>query len=1059
MFKKIQTLPRHFKTNISNTSSPSLNISSYQNDIKYSSNEKLSINDNNSDKKNKIIGTSTVGRRTIIARKSVANYYDKHNGSMISLDGSQNGLFNDSIKNSKEKSNRGSIFNLNFSDESENSISKNNNCEEINDDISLTSNNNNNINNYNNYNNGNDSYQPTKTTLIKVKHSRTKSLKNIISGSGLKRSQTSESINVYGSNSNINMTYNDNNQKDDSSIYSDNKSNIKKRYDKFFLSPEPPDEQTVNNLFEKIMDETGIDEIKRNYLRNQPIQIKWNMIKARYLKEINESQNFRKLSSHIDKNDKSSPEYFIKYLSEFLNIKSNKSASSRIINWGSNSSGKLYNVLQSLRVSIRNQTKGWVHEFVNNGGLQILIEILNKFHNKSNRKEKDLNSEAEIIKCIKYILNDKDEFNKVSNNYNLFLTLCQSLDSSLLITKTFIIQILTCMCIFEYPIGCNLIMDTLTKFESIKQKKENPKIFNTIIEYTVEIVESRGAFGSMVGAKKIPQYEDNSNNIESSTMDYVLYVFIFFNTILDQISNLDVRIHIRNQMMSCGMTNIIKKLHTFAPQEFPEIMDQLINFEKQAGLDNEEYIIIYKNIIDKSKEKNLDNDNLLNDSIKKKRKDELEFINSEIMRDPIALINIIKESFNENSIGYECILSILQHLALPIKLIDEEKKMQYFDLIDTIISHIVLNNKGLYKADFFDNYNFSMEDILNNYPMTNKYNSNNVDNSKWKNKYDDAIRENRKLQIELVSLNEKEKSNELILNDKILELCNAYSSKMEIIKKYLHEKDEQLIASLQQQSYLLDSVSQLVKDNVINANLLTIKNNTDIMKNNKDILNSLGKSMTELNNTLNELKEIKNNIPQPPPPPVMGANGIPPPPPLPPMDGKNQTLFLNVEKKPQKYYPNTKMKFVEWEKIPKKVALNSYIWNSKKKNEDDDINGLISELKNENLEENKEKDLECYLAEDLGVFNELESLFSKVQNINQDKKNNNNNTESLEKKQKEEIEIIDNNRARNMMIALRMAIKSSSLDELCNAIITMDESIMTPSKIKQLVQHIPQPDE
>lgn len=184
-------------------------------------------------------------------------------------------------------------------------------------------------------------------------------------------------------------------------------------------------------------------------------------------------------------------------------------------------------------------------------------------------------------------------------------------------------------------------------------------------------------------------------------------------------------------------------------------MDQLINFEKQAGLDNEEYIIIYKNIIDKSKEKNLDNDNLLNDSIKKKRKDELEFINSEIMRDPIALINIIKESFNENSIGYECILSILQHLALPIKLIDEEKKMQYFDLIDTIISHIVLNNKGLYKADFFDNYNFSMEDILNNYPMTNKYNSNNVDNSKWKNKYDDAIRENRKLQIELVSLNGK----------------------------------------------------------------------------------------------------------------------------------------------------------------------------------------------------------------------------------------------------------------------------------------------------------------
>jgi len=190
-------------------------------------------------------------------------------------------------------------------------------------------------------------------------------------------------------------------------------------------------------------------------------------------------------------------------------------------------------------------------------------------------------------------------------------------------------------------------------------------------------------------------------------------------------------------------------------------MDQLVNFEKQAGMDNEEYIIIYKNIIDKSKENNQNKDEenqLIDGSIKRKKKDELEYINSEIMRDPVALINIIKESFSENSLGYECILSILQHLALPIKLIDEEKKMQYFDLIDTIISHIVLNNKGLYKSDFFDNFNFSMDEILNNYPMANKYtttNSNTVDNSKWKNKYDDLLRENRKLQIELVSINGK----------------------------------------------------------------------------------------------------------------------------------------------------------------------------------------------------------------------------------------------------------------------------------------------------------------
>jgi len=197
----------------------------------------------------KIIGTSTVGRKTIIARKSVANYYDKHNGSIMSLNSnrSESGFFTDSIKGSNEKINRASILNMSFSADSD-VPAKNNSTDSYNDDNSLNiNNNNNNINN-----NINDEYQPLKTNLVKVKHSRAKSLKNIISGAGIKRSQTTESINVYGSNGNISINNNDNSsQRDD--IYSENRANLKKRYDNFFLTNEPPDEQTINNLFERIM--------------------------------------------------------------------------------------------------------------------------------------------------------------------------------------------------------------------------------------------------------------------------------------------------------------------------------------------------------------------------------------------------------------------------------------------------------------------------------------------------------------------------------------------------------------------------------------------------------------------------------------------------------------------------------------------------------------------------------------------------------------------------------------------------------------------------------------
>ncbi len=240
MFKKIQTLPRHFKNNFSNSSTPVLEINNFQNDNeKLSSNERLSSNDGSSS--HKIIGINTVGRKTIIARKSVANYYDKHNGSAMSLNSnrSESGLFTDSIKGSNEKVNRASILNMSFSADSD--VPTNNNCtDSFNDDNSF------NINN-----NINDEYQPVKTNLVRVKHSRAKSLKNIISGAGIKRSQTTDSINVYGSNGNISSNNDNNNQRDD--IYSEKRANLKKKYDNFFLTNEPPDEKTINNLFEKIM--------------------------------------------------------------------------------------------------------------------------------------------------------------------------------------------------------------------------------------------------------------------------------------------------------------------------------------------------------------------------------------------------------------------------------------------------------------------------------------------------------------------------------------------------------------------------------------------------------------------------------------------------------------------------------------------------------------------------------------------------------------------------------------------------------------------------------------
>lgn len=100
----------------------------------------------------------------------------------------------------------------------------------------------------------------------------------------------------------------------------------------------------------------GFDEAKRAPMRLLSFDHKWRMITSSKI-------NLERLS--LDSNIKTTAEHFIKELS---NVKSVS-----------------LKTLQSLKVSLSAQPVSWVEQFSKQGGLNLLVEILNSFRVKNSQ--------------------------------------------------------------------------------------------------------------------------------------------------------------------------------------------------------------------------------------------------------------------------------------------------------------------------------------------------------------------------------------------------------------------------------------------------------------------------------------------------------------------------------------------------------------------------------------------------------------------------------------------------------------------------------------------------
>ncbi|KAF1417979.1 hypothetical protein FQV24_0014067, partial [Spheniscus mendiculus] len=288
---------------------------------------------------------------------------------------------------------------------------------------------------------------------------------------------------------------------------------------------------------------------------------------------------------------------------------------------------KLLNCLESLRVSLTSNPVSWVNNF-GHEGLGLLLDVLEKLLDKKQQESIDKKNQHKLIQCLKAFMNNKYGLQRILGDERSLLLLSRAIDPKQPHMMTETVKILSAICI----VGEENILDKLLGAITTAAERHNRERFSHIVE--------------------------GLENHEFLQLQVACMQLI--NALVTSPEDLDFRIHLRNEVLRCGLKKIL-----------PGLKDK----------DNEELDIQLK-VFDENKEEDLiELSHRLNDI-----RTEMEY--------PLwkwlfhLLYNMLKDTSSENYF-----LSILQHFLLIRS--DYYVRPQYYKIIEECVSQIVLHCSGM----------------------------------------------------------------------------------------------------------------------------------------------------------------------------------------------------------------------------------------------------------------------------------------------------------------------------------------------------------------------------
>ncbi|CAO3587923.1 unnamed protein product [Absidia cylindrospora] len=421
-------------------------------------------------------------------------------------------------------------------------------------------------------------------------------------------------------------------------------------------------EAEIQNLFEKMLTRRGIqDPTARNAMTGFTMEKKRLMVTQDIQAESAVASNHPTSSASArrasDKNKEmeNSPEYFVKKLSE------------KVI------SGK---VIAHLAVGLRTMPLSWIRQFIAMRGLQLITESLTNLNSIKHKRDLEIHIEGDLLKCFKALLNNRVGAKEAIKHPPCIQQIVNCIVSPSITARRLVCEVLVFLCYFQVPSGQEMVL------KALDQLRDTARGFGRFDLWLKELDTSlggRGRMGSLVGASDdFKQLASNGNAADGQLAEYALYNMIFVNAIVNVVDDTEVRIHLRNQLNASGLERVMERMSELGSEHVDR---QIQEFKSWAENDHDEMMEIYH-------EKVLRN-----------------------MNDPRDVFECILSSV-EGSRGYDFFLSCLQHMLL----IQEEHglKSRYFQIIDNLITQVVLDHKGLVD-DFSVSYGTSVRHLVDKF--------------------------------------------------------------------------------------------------------------------------------------------------------------------------------------------------------------------------------------------------------------------------------------------------------------------------------------------------------
>ncbi|ESO96460.1 hypothetical protein LOTGIDRAFT_159871 [Lottia gigantea] len=275
--------------------------------------------------------------------------------------------------------------------------------------------------------------------------------------------------------------------------------------------PMPTDEEELNAKFQELVAELDLDKPHQEALYSLPNEKKWQIYCSK--------------KKDVDPTTQSLPDKYIEKISAMSPIQSGLERDEDLL--------MRTKVVDNLKTALRTQTMSFVVRFVDNGGLQCLLEYLCKMDYWISESS----IHTSIIGCIKGLMNNSHGRSHVLAHPRCINIIAQSLRVENVKTKIAVLEILGAVCIV--PGGHKKVLQAMIHFQHYAAERTR---FQTLIN---DLDRSTGKYREEV-------------NLKTAIMS-------FFNAALKYgpgQDHLEFRLHLRYEFLMLGIQPIIEKLRS-----------------------------------------------------------------------------------------------------------------------------------------------------------------------------------------------------------------------------------------------------------------------------------------------------------------------------------------------------------------------------------------------------------------------------------------------------------------------------------------------------------------